>query len=486
MPPIVAPGAISIIENNSISVRTKQRYASTNFGFITWLHENYPDMLRPAFRNELENVPTAIPSAQRTRETRNIVNRWHSNMQRTNPERCPVDMTQVSYQVVASYMASKKTNEDKFYSRGTYIGIRSSIIYLFTMSNISPPPEFRERMTTLLKGLKRTIVEERVSAGETLEEGKDVMSFACLKLLCKKFLEGENDEYHFAHLFLLLEWNLIARSDNVANLHVNDFEFKDDSLLVYLKKTKTDQEGNDGKTPYHCYFNTVDPSLNLGLALGIYLLSNPGILSHPTNKLFPSDFQYNRYASILTKVIEKNRAEFERIGVKPGTIGTHSARKGAATYAASGCTISPSMASICNRAGWKLGGTRDKYIKYEAAGDQFLGRVLCGLNPLSKEFSLSPPFFAMNENELSGVDQTILSFVCDGSVVVAPTFEVLRMCFACVVYHNQFLHNHLHVNNRFRGNPAMTHLPQVSDFNLLYPIIGNCSYFLFHFLRNRL
>ena len=40
-----------------------------------------------------------------------------------------------------------------------------------------------------------------------------------------------------------------------------------------------------------------------------------------------------------------------------------------------------------------MGGTRDKYIKFENAGDQHLGRVLCGLNPLSVDFSLTPPFF---------------------------------------------------------------------------------------------
>ena len=118
------------------------------------------------------------------------------------------------------------------------------------------------------------------------------MSFACLKLLCEKFVKGNRDEYHFAHLFLLLEWNLIARSDNVSNLHVNDFEFEGDSLLVYLKKTKMDQEGNESMMPYHCCFNMVDPYLNLGLGFGVYvLLSNPGILSNPKNKLFPSEFQ---------------------------------------------------------------------------------------------------------------------------------------------------------------------------------------------------
>lgn len=458
----MSTSAISAIENNSISLRTKKRYASTNFGFILWLYEHHPEVLRPTLRQEITSVPLDIPAPRRIKALRQIANTWFDNMQRTNPDLCPVDMTKVTYELVASFMTSKRNEEDKYLSRGTYTGIRSSIVYLFTMSNLPPPPDFHHRMTTLLKGFRRTIVEQRVAAGETLEEGKEAMSFACFKLLCQKFFKGDKDEYHFAHLFLLLEWNLIARSDNVVNLHVNDLEFQGDSLRVYLKRTKTDQEGNEGGTPYHCYFNTVCPPLNLGLALGVYLLCNPGILTNPKNKLFPAEYQYNRYASILNKIIKKNEEEFARIGVKPGTIGTHSARKGAATYAASGCTISPSMSAICNRAGWKLGGSRDKYIKYEAAGDQFLGRTLCGLNPLTKEFSLSPPFFNMDQRELSDVDNLLMSFVVGGSIMIAPTFEVLRMCFACVVYHHDCLCVDLHLNNRFRANPAMSHLPQVS------------------------
>ena len=73
-----------------------------------------------------------------------------------------------------------------------------------------------------------------------MEEGKEVMSFACYNLLCEKFFEGSKDEYNFAHLFLTLEWNLIARSDNIVNLSVSDLEWNDDALIIYLKRTKTD------------------------------------------------------------------------------------------------------------------------------------------------------------------------------------------------------------------------------------------------------
>ena len=123
--------------------------------------------------------------------------------------------------------------------------------------------------------------------------------------------------------------------------------------------------------------------------------------------------------------MKKYEDEFAKIGAKARTVGTHSACKGAATLVASGCTISPSMASIYTRAGWTLGGTRDKYIKYESAGDQFLGRTVCGLNSLVKEFSTSPPFFNMNDGGLGQVDHLIRTHIIGAGYVSIAMFEVL-------------------------------------------------------------
>ena len=459
------PQTVESIENNNVAIRTKDRYHSTIFGFVMWLYnhrEAYEGYLRPEVVAEIQAVlfDTTIPIKQRRKKLRRaVVDQWCKKMSRQRPENCPVLMEKVDYKCVSEYMVQKTTNEDKLMSKGTYCGIRSGIIYLYTMSNLSPPPSFRENMSTLMKGFKRTIVQQKVDNGELLEEGKEAMSFACYKLLCKKFFEGKKDEYLFALLFLTLEWNLIARSDNIVNLSLSDFEWTDDSLVVYLKKTKTDQEGENGKVPFHLYANPSCPEICPVLALGMYLVNNPGLLA-ANGKLFTGDFQYNRYADILNLTLKKYEVEFARIGVKVGTIGTHSARKGAATLAASGCTISPSMASICTRAGWTLGGTRDKYIKYESAGDQFLGRTVCGLNSLVKEFSISPPFFNMNGGELGQVDHLIRTHIVGAGSISITMFEVLRMTFASIVYHQSTLMAKLHPQHRFRSHPFFSHLPQ--------------------------
>ena len=40
---------------------------------------------------------------------------------------------------------------------------------------------------------------------------------------------------------------------------------------------------------------------------------------------------------------------------------------------------------------------KDRYIHHESAGYQFVGRTVCGLSCLSKEFACSPCYFDFTE-----------------------------------------------------------------------------------------
>ena len=82
--------------------------------------------------------------------------------------------------------------------------------------------------------------------------------------------------------------------------------------------------------------------------------------------------------------------ELQSLGFEKGTMGFHSVRKGAITIVASGCTVSTPMASICLRVCWSMGPVKDRYIQYENAGDQFLGRYVTRISSLTIEFGVSP------------------------------------------------------------------------------------------------
>ena len=458
--------SIAQLESNCVAKKTKHRYHSTNFHFVLWLHEHHPDYVKVAVREAITIIKATTEHQPKSKQDaqlrRLIVDGYLAKVVKNEDEYMPIHLDMfVDYKVFAEYIAQKRKTVEgiqKFLSINSYTSIRSSIVHLFKMSTHSLPPDFNSAMGQFLQGMKRTIVTHKIEQGESMDEGKDAMSVDCLKLLCKKFAEGENAEYHFGWVFLLLEWNLMARSDNIVQLHMNDLMWKDDAMIMYMKKTKTDQLGDNRKVPHHVFFNSVDPYLNVGLALGMYLLTNPKILSDVNSQLFPGSNQYHRYATILKKVITENSEEFLAIGVKPQDIGTHSARKGAATLAASGCTVSPSMAAICNRAGWKLGGSRDKYIKYESAGDQFLGRTVCGLDSTGMEFSVSPPFFDMTAEELMLLDRFLMDVVPGGKKIGHIAFEVFRWCFCCVLHEYDWWNRVCDDKQRIFGIAAMTHL----------------------------
>ena len=44
-----------------------------------------------------------------------------------------------------------------------------------------------------------------------------------------------------------------------------------------------------------------------------------------------------------------------------------------------------------------MGPVKDRYIHYEKAGDQFVGRTVTGISSLSKDFATSPPYFDLED-----------------------------------------------------------------------------------------
>jgi len=124
-------------------------------------------------------------------------------------------------------------------------------------------------------------------------------------------------------------------------------------------------------------------------------------------------------------------------GLIPSDLGVHSIRKGSATYSVSGTTSAPSHNSVKRRAGWSYGGSEDRYLQIDAAGDQYVGRIVCGLNPLSADFGLLPPHF----NRPLSDDELILVFPSLGKIDSLK--GVLHFLIASVVFHIDFLQSNL-------------------------------------------
>lgn len=79
-------------------------------------------------------------------------------------------------------------------------------------------------------------------------------------------------------------------------------------------------------------------------------------------------------------------------GIALSKIGTHSFRKGAATYV-SGLTDGPDTDSINLQMEHKIGGSNDLYIKPQLMKDKYVARSSAGLDDNSIAFSVLSPHF---------------------------------------------------------------------------------------------
>ena len=217
----------------------------------------------------------------------------------------------------------------------------------------------------------------------------------------------------------------MARSENVVPADILHVHWDADCLVFRFAKSKTNQHGRNSDQEWHVYANPHDPAVCPVLSLGCYIFGNPGVFCYTSingeeriqeeerieeeqpargggGRLFPGSNQYERFMDCLHRIIEKHKEEFAALGIEPGDLGSHSARKGSSSHASAGTTVSPPMVSICLRAMWSMGPVKERYLQYEKAGDQYLGRVVCGLDVNSVKCATSPPYFEFDDPHEEG------------------------------------------------------------------------------------
>jgi hypothetical protein len=106
------------------------------------------------------------------------------------------------------------------------------------------------RKTTLYKkGCSGESAKECSDLGLRTAEGKDPLLLTCLIYLCKFFHRSKDPEHVAALLFLLIEWNLISRAENVVNAHVDLFGVLNDALICHVGVTKRRPRGKQASRP---------------------------------------------------------------------------------------------------------------------------------------------------------------------------------------------------------------------------------------------
>jgi len=358
----------------------------------------------------------------------------------------------------------RKVRLEVYQSNSQFSAIRSAIAYVYTSSRVPMPDVMSNEMTIFINGMQRTISAAKEHLGLKITEGKDALSFDNYEFLAKQlFFSGEKKDV-FNRLFLILDWNLMKRAENCVHAKINHIRFESDSLVFEFAKSKTQQTG-DLHGPWHLYANPDKPWICPQLAMAMYLFTFPDVLRGDV-PLFEGTNQYARYSAAMMKLYKKHEDDLKGSGSEIKNLGSHSARKGVGTMVASGCTIGPPIVPLCLRAGWALGGVKERYLFRENAGDQYVGRCAAGLSPTSKEFAISPAYFDftdLTEDEAAKMKRAIKAHLSSRiphfSEVSPNALFLAEMCFASICYKYQYLNKNLHDKCPLRNAAVFKDIP---------------------------
>ncbi|RHZ20750.1 hypothetical protein DYB26_004174 [Aphanomyces astaci] len=306
---------------------------------------------------------------------------------------------------------------------------RSAIVFLYEKQGVTIPQAFQDELPHIMKGYSRFIAAD-IEEGVQTTKSKRPLTIEEMKRLTSRSVALA--DAGCTHAYLLLTWNLMGRSGSTASIHLNSLSWEEDCLGVQFRRLKTAQEGVGPNKPRHCFANPLKPNLCVVLALGLYLVMHPTM--DPDARLFPAVNPGDNFSRSFAKLVHALVA-LDGVDRLPN-VATHSIRKGAVTFASSGCTSGPSTGVLTTRARWSLGDVLDRYNHYAPAGDQYAGRIVSGLPESSAAFGTLPPHFGARDDPV----------VADAVRVVFPTLcnaaclsTVLRMCLASVVYHREWL-----------------------------------------------
>ena len=288
-------------------------------------------------------------------------------------------------------MSKKKFDKQKqLHVNLSYSGLnkyRSSLRFYLYSTRRTLSLEEEEKMSSFFHGVQKRCAEEKQDGTRPIKEGKAEMPLDIYEETAKYFYKI-GDLQHA--LYLILSWNLACRTNNTESIRMAHIRWHEDALKIEFSITKTNQENK--RAEWRLIFaNPLKPHICPVLSLSLYLMNlSKGLTA--TDTLFLGGTPAQTFNKALSQAMRHPEMVSKLLlhGLVPDDIGSHSIRKGAATFLANGSTSAPSYSSICIRLSWALG-VQGRYLHYNYAADAYCGRILAGLPQSSVLFSTLSP-----------------------------------------------------------------------------------------------
>jgi len=430
---------IKATKKDLIAESSLKQYISFFVTWVMWLLEEAPGLIREdLFPEDTEDKKSLKEFQKKIRDL----------AREGDVSDCPIYTEKVTVQHLQGFLVSKrKKKTGEILGADSYKSYRSGIAFILKQFDFKVPGDWEEQLGNAVKSMIKRGARDKGQKGKKVKVGKDKLPFD----LYLKFGKNLIKTNVFAHAFTTISWNLMCRASNTMNINIKHIEWEGDALQIYFAHSKTDQTGIDGMYPRHIYANPIHPHICPIISLGVFLLCNPRSTSSTDLRLFQGDDQYQRYSKGM-QTMWNSGTDLSNSSQQVADYGTHSTRKGASSYAASGSVAAPSHSAVCLRAGWSQGKTLDKYLKFQAEGDRYVGRTVAGLPINSEAFAILPPHWKADADQ-DLIEETIATSF---SNLPANMDKALRFILASVVYHREWLRSTLPRDHQLFQSPLFS------------------------------
>ncbi len=126
--------------------------------------------------------------------------------------------------------------------------------------SIAQPENAKSVTKQITQGYKRKVGQAKQDGEMDANEGRVPFTLKAFILLCTLALcvVCQFSVMHYCHLYLIMCWNLMARSCSVANLKYDHISWGQDLLKIILPIHKGDEIGARSY-PKHVYANPLNP-----------------------------------------------------------------------------------------------------------------------------------------------------------------------------------------------------------------------------------
>ena len=111
-----------------------------------------------------------------------------------SPNNCPIIRVSLTFDIFSHYLTTTRKQNQSYLEKSTYRGIQSALRHLFRISDQQMSKTMEREMSQFMSWIQRTIVNEKIRKGGSLNEGKLPMSFQTYEKMCELLYFGWDDE----------------------------------------------------------------------------------------------------------------------------------------------------------------------------------------------------------------------------------------------------------------------------------------------------